>query len=677
MHVALPRNATTLAAAVLPALAVGLAFWANSWGAAGGFFPAPLDDVYIHFDFARSLATGHGLVWVPGNGYSSGETAPLYAVVLALGHLAGFRGPWLGLWSAAVAILATASLLLSVRTLVMPCRPWVAWSAPLLVLSSALVDWSLFSGMEVALHGAVLGRVLVALDAATSDVVARRRGKTREAWQWRVGFLASLLLLLRPESVVLVPVAAAASARAVGRRSPVLAALRVGLLPVLVLGGMLGVNVLATGDARAAGAQLKLLSSNPFLGEVDRARAFVENLVTFAVKVLAAELGRPGFFAWALPVLVVAATVARRSRPVAVVCLSSAVAWTLLASWNGNAPFHNFRYYAPPLLMLLVTGALGVGAVSALRASRAPAAVLAGAALASGLTRLPGQLDHFRRCVANVRGQQVEVGLRVAALTSPSARILVGDAGAIPYVSGRAALDALGLGGFRALPFARAAVNGEASVVELLERVAPHERPTHLALYPNWFGAITSRFGREIARVTIEDNVICGGPVKVLYDADWSALREGDGLPEDLRGRVVDEIDVADVVSEAAHDYRGPFPAGGWTVLDVLADAAGERRFDGGRIVPEHARESFVVRRATEARAVLAVRTDASSGTARAWTSRRPEPVDLVPDEPTPAPERWQLVRAELGVVAAGDVVTIEAASGAFRDHHAWIVRSE
>ena len=115
MYGALPRNATPRVITALPALAIGLTFWVNAWAAARGFFPAPLDDVYIHFDFARSLASGDGLVWVPGNGYSSGETAPLYALVLAFGHLVGFRGAWLGAWSAFVAVAGVTSLLASVR----------------------------------------------------------------------------------------------------------------------------------------------------------------------------------------------------------------------------------------------------------------------------------------------------------------------------------------------------------------------------------------------------------------------------------------------------------------------------------------------------------------------------------------------------------------------------------
>jgi len=69
--------------AIAPALAVAAAFWVPAREAARGWFPSPLDDVYIHFDFARSLATGHPFEWLPGQGYSSGETAPLYAVIPA------------------------------------------------------------------------------------------------------------------------------------------------------------------------------------------------------------------------------------------------------------------------------------------------------------------------------------------------------------------------------------------------------------------------------------------------------------------------------------------------------------------------------------------------------------------------------------------------------------------
>jgi hypothetical protein len=53
---------------------------------------APLDDVFIHFDFARSAARGYPFQWSEGNGYSSGGTSLLYPLVLALGYRIGYDG---------------------------------------------------------------------------------------------------------------------------------------------------------------------------------------------------------------------------------------------------------------------------------------------------------------------------------------------------------------------------------------------------------------------------------------------------------------------------------------------------------------------------------------------------------------------------------------------------------
>src|SRR5579872_6903047 len=57
-----------------------------------GEWSAPLDDVFIHFDYARSTALGHPFEWVVGNGYSSGNTSILYPCVLAVGYRLGFTG---------------------------------------------------------------------------------------------------------------------------------------------------------------------------------------------------------------------------------------------------------------------------------------------------------------------------------------------------------------------------------------------------------------------------------------------------------------------------------------------------------------------------------------------------------------------------------------------------------
>ena len=678
---ATPKLRSFVAAAALAA-AVGAVFWVPSLEAARGFFPAPLDDVYIHFDFARSLARGHPFEWLPGNGYSSGETSPLYAVVLAFGYLLGFHGRLLGVWGAIVAVLAVASFVRSVQLIARPCPRWLAGAIAVLLLSVGIVDWSLFSGMEVATFAAALGRMLLAL-ARTRAPIDARGGLTRERAQWHLGAWGAVAVLLRPEAGVLVGVFAVVAARGAARRSGLAALLRSALPGLAVTALVLGVNRLATGTAQSAGAQLKLLSSNPYLSDVDRSRAYVENLITFALKGVRAELSVVRVLGLVVPGLALAALVPRERRPIGAACLAGAVAWILLVSFNNNAPFHNFRYYAPALLLVLVAAGSGAAAIAQGLGRRA-GPMLAGSLVASAIivagARIPVQVRHFARAAGNIRDQQIEVAVKLARTMEPGARVLLGDAGAIPFVSDRAALDALGLGGYHRMPFARAAVNGEASTVELIERLEPEERPAYLALYPNWFGVITSRFGVELERVTLTDNLICAGPTKVIYRADWSALDTPAGAREASAGNL-DELDVADVISEAEHRYTSPAPNGGWTTLDILADERGRPRFDGGRTIPAGGTESFVVagraasRDGSAKKVRIVVRVGDGTRGLRVHTPYGTSDLLVSPAARSGA-RAWREASATIDALAPGDLVTLEATSGEYRNFHVWITAS-
>lgn len=663
------NRTTSYAIAAMLALAMGCVFWIPAFPAAHGYFPTPLDDVYIHFDFARSLALGAPFEWIPGNGYSSGETSPLYAVLLAVGWLIGFRGKLLGVWAAIVAILGLASFLRSIRELARPAPPIVAWGAAALTISVPLVDWTLFSGMEVAAFAGALGPALLAL-ARTRASATRRGGLTLESSQWRLGAWGAVLVALRPEAVVFVTVFAIVAARGVLRRSAVAAIARATLPAIGIVTATVVANLLATGSMQSAGAQLKLLSSNPYLSHADRARVYAENLVTFGIKGLLIELGAVPFLRVLVPALAIAALVARSRRAVAAACTASALVWILLVSWNQNSPFHNFRYYAPALLLVLTQAGTGAAAIAEWSVQRRKsgfvACVALGLAILANVRRLPDQTLHFKRAVANIRDQQIVAAGRLAALDGPT-RILVNDAGAIPYVSGRPAIDGLGLGGYRRLPFALAAVHGEAATLELLERLDPSDRPTHLAVYPHWFAAIASRFGTEIDRVTVSDNIICAGPTKVIYRADWSVL----GRAPAARDDVIDDIDVADVVSEHEHGYRGPFPEARAT-FDVLLDEHGDQRFDGGRTIPEDESESFFVLNSGGGRARIVVRVDAGAREIRMRT--RKEKVDL---ELGPViGGRWREATGTLETVFVGERIELTATRGSYRDYHVWIVRA-
>ncbi len=650
------------------ALAAALAFYVPALRATGGDWPAPLDDVFIHYDFARATAQGHPFEWIAGQGYSSGETAPLYPFLLAIGYLIGFRGLWLGGWAAALAVASLVVMMRGLRTLMIPAPEPLAWVAAIVLVGFGVLDWSWFSGMETAVLGAALVQGLVATQHARGAApTARARA------QWIVGAWGATLVLLRPEASVVVLAMGVVVARRAGSGSALAALARSGTPAAAALGAVLLANRVLTGDAQSAGALLKLLSENPYLSDVDRALALVENLALVRWKVLEAGLSARAGLWPLLPSLAIVALFARRTRALACVCLSGALGWTLLAGWNGASRYQNFRYFMPPLALVLVAAGLGLSALGRSRRGAIAGGLVACAALIAGAPRMGWQIRFFRDASTNVHDQQVEVGRRLARIMPPDASVLVGDAGAIAYVSARHAIDALGLGGYHRLPFVRAAVLGEAATVELIERLPPDERPAYLALYPNWFGGITGRFGREITRVTIDHNVICGGPTKVIYRADWTALGRGDEPPS---GAEVDALDTGDVISEAEHGYVSCAPFGGWTLLDVRIDSAGTARFDAGRITPEGRSERFRAAHGTDGPAVLRMRTDGE-----------PSVVDVSVGDGAPVAlaegsvegsGRWTLRSAGLAAgVHAGDAVVFTVRRGTLHDFHVWIGRQD
>jgi hypothetical protein len=643
-----------------------------------GDWPAPLDDVFIHYDFAKATAHLHPFEWIVGQGYSSGETSTLYPFLLALGLLAGFRGLSLGVWAA---VLACGSLFVAMRSLRevltrvgysrgRPCTEWVPWVGSLMLVSVGVLDWAWFSGMEGAVFLAVWAITLARVQRARSAPPFLRRRA-----QWTVGFWCVALVWLRPEALVLVPLLALVVARRALSQSALGALARTAVPPAIAVSVILGQNLLFTGDAPSAGALAKLLSYRPFLSDVDRATAALVNLVHFGL-LLHRQLGRGTAWAWLLPSLCVPALASSRTRALAFVCVAGAVAWTLVVCWNDAARFQNFRYFMPALALLLWGASFGVAALAPIRGIGAGGAIVALGGIAVAASRLPEQIDFFVHASGNIHDQQVEVGRRLANRMPSSASVLVGDAGAIAYVSGRHAIDALGLGGYHGLPFARAATLGEGATVELIERLSAADRPQFMALYPNWFQAITRTFGREVDRVSLDRNVICGGLTKVIYVADWSALTDGASPPPDAAGGVVDVIDVADVVSEREHSYASPEPAGGWSSFDVRADERGARRFDAGRAIPEGRCERFTLVRDAFPPATLLVRTDEERALVEARVARGGSVVDRAPLARLGMGDslRWGALRARFaGGLRRGDEVALCAGSGTFRDFHVWI----
>jgi hypothetical protein len=535
------------------------------------------------------------------------------------------------------------------------------WIGGALLLSVGILDWLWFSGMEIALLGAILAAMITAI------IRAREASPSvRARWHWRAGMLGALLELCRPEAAVIIAPLAVCAAREARSHSAIRALFRVALPGALATLGILALNLACTGEAASAGALLKLLSSNPYHTDVDRARELLLNVLHFWWKVVETQMTAVPFMWWVLPLLALSSVIDRKTRAIAVALFVSIFLWIALVSWNGAARYQNFRYYMPAIALLLMACTLGLRALWRRPISRAIGASLALVGAGSALVRLPAQIRFFRECSENIHHQQIAIAKKLPEF-HPT-RVLVGDAGAIPYVSGVPAIDALGLGGFRGLPWARAATQGEASTIELVQSLSPSDRPSHLVLYPNWFGGITSAFGRELVRVTLAHNVICGGPSKAIYAADWRALDERDA-PEGI----ADEIDVADVVSEREHDYASPAPYGGWTKITILLSSAHVPMFDGGRTILAEHPEAFTIKADGSA---IVVR-------AESWVPadaiiRRGNAIEIVPLRPIPSsgPSEWTYARAfPRNGLRAGDRVSIAPHESPFYDHHVFVIR--
>ncbi len=179
--------------AALAALALYLAL-----SAAGAGPGMPLDDGWIHLTYARNLARHGQLAFVPG-APSAGSTSPLWSVALAVGYLLGAPGLWWAFALGAAAFVALIWAVMRLWRLLWPAYARRDWTAGLALALSWPLVWAAGSGMETLLFIA-LGFVLLA------DYMQERAGAAR------LGLLAGLLVLARPEGVILAALIAAAMA---------------------------------------------------------------------------------------------------------------------------------------------------------------------------------------------------------------------------------------------------------------------------------------------------------------------------------------------------------------------------------------------------------------------------------------------------------------------------------
>jgi hypothetical protein len=554
---------------------LGLAIWAAQkvLEAGGGQLGAPLDDSYIHFQFARSFARFHPLEYVPGQPPVPGATSLLWPALLAPAIWLGASG---GSLIAVTWVLGFLALFGQASEVYLAARRFLsqpfALLAGVLVLSLSANTWFAASAMEVV----PLGYLLLRSARRAAEFYEGQRSPRRRN---ELLLLAFATALLRPEGLLAALCVAAAFALsgkawlrygAVTLTAPLLAPL---------------FNLLWCGTATSTTTTAKWLPLNPYYGD-QLWPAVLRNWEIFYGTLLDGREWSWTFIpegyrlvAYAsLPALFLAAE--RRGARLLGGCLWLVGLGILIPTTYETFLVNRLRYLwpfsAPWLLGVAALGELVALPLGRVRPKLALLGLVVPLLAAWGFARLaPISVGDLAQSAAAITAQQVSLGRWAAEHLPADARVGVNDTGAISYYSGRTTFDIVGL---TTRNEARYWVGGVGSRFEHYERLLPSERPTHFIVYPGWFG-LPQLLGECLTERRVEGATILGGPLMVACRANYESLGSGTLPTLDVGKRaLVDELDVADLDSEQQHAYE----LRGTSQADNVIESLG-KRFDAGR----------------------------------------------------------------------------------------------
>ena len=465
-------------------------------------------------------------------------------------------------------------------------------------------------------------------------LLAQRDGadaSTRRNWMWLAWVTLGLAVLSKGLMGLVLPGAAlviySILQRDIGlwKRMNLVTGLLLCLLALVPLLGpalLPALNLALTGHAASATTTVKWLVGNPYYGSWPSLVATVRaNLATFFDTLLDGREWSAVFVPTGARPFAVAALLAIplagwsrgkrwRAGVVLIVALGMLVPCTYLSFlWN------RLRYLWPFAFAWTVGFACAarlLGDLVALfsREGEKVAWLAAGFGAGALATHLSWTIDDLAGSASGIDRQQVALGRWAAAHLPADARIGVNDTGAVAYFSGRRTFDVVGL---TTPGEARYWVAGAGARYEHYERLGRASRaslPTHFIVYPEWM-ACEPVLGEELHSETVTDQTILGGQTMTAYEASWRVLGAADRPEEPPASEPLDELDVADLESEAAHAYV--LGTAVETDCVVLSTGEGERlRADGARV--RRASDEATLALRPGAAATVVVRLASSAG---------------------------------------------------------------
>ncbi len=563
----------------------------------GGTPAAPLDDAYIHFQFARSFAEGHPLVYSPNTPPVAGATSLLFPMLLAVPFALGFREHSI-VWAAwALGWIALGLLANEARHLGRALGgPLAGAGAAALMLVFAPNVWFASSGMELLpLSWLLLRSVRRAAEWCEGAFDGRERAGLRE-----LVALSVLSPLMRPEGAYASALIAGTLLFVPRQRSRAFA-----LLALAGVASPFLLNFALTGSFVSTTARAKWLLFSPYHSTADLWDAFGYYVKLLFGTLVNGELWTALFFPRGSAPFAIAALFALlwvairgKQRARATLLLLLALGSLIPATYECYL-CNRVRYlwpFAPAWLLGGVALAELVGAALARLRSEAQHArlLVLGGLIGALASKLPESMDDLATSARAIFDQQVSLGLWARTALPAGSRLGVNDTGAIAYFSGKQTFDVVGL---TTAGESKYWVAGAGSRFEHYERLGKARLPTHFIVYREWF-ALDDLLGLGLEERYVNASIL-GGQLMGAFVASYANLGSADGmlgeeqripnakrrelgmpeLAEPALGRLLDRLDVADLESEATHG----FVLGDARKEDNIVERVGLDALDGGR----------------------------------------------------------------------------------------------
>jgi hypothetical protein len=540
-----------------------------------GMLASPLDDAYIHLQYAKQIAKGAYFQYQDGAPITSGETSFLYAHLLALGCLLGFHGTGLLAWAQIIAFVCLAAIFyLLIQIGDNLSHPRAGWGAAVLVFCSGCLAWAFWSGMEIALFTALL---LFVCYLITCPVFSAK-------CLW---YALGLLCLCRPEGMICAFVILMISVLSIFISSESF------LFPfktndlhhsfisrlkqfrmmhssfMFFLFSIIGPPLFfyfSLGRVSGNSLLAKSLLYSPILTSFEKGMEFFSNVGSIGLFFMGHPAATPHIGEYLMPGTLLFAVIGviglflSRSlsqkwfTAVAGLSLTTLIfAVATLEVW----PLHNYRYLLPYFPLLFLFGIIGLETLFSWIKFQTllPVTTLLLIAILLQTSYFPAWAGRFAKNAASIYEKQIQTSRWISRYLPSDRPIAINDAGALAYYGALKIYDLVGL---VTNDTTLAYRMGEGGLYESLEHLSETERPHYAVVFPSWFqeSAITyDIFYKPLVSFPDPFDRTFG---KTVYHINWSyAGMENQPRQATMKPNwiVKDSLDIADLRSEADHQY--------------------------------------------------------------------------------------------------------------------------